>query len=95
MTTNITTARKTFGAGALVALAVLFIGVTILITFVLRGARIDLTESKLYSIAPGTQESAFCFFIEAFGFQPACRPSNRITAFTRSGSYFRISFTAP
>jgi ABC-type uncharacterized transport system involved in gliding motility auxiliary subunit len=52
---NLTAARKTFGAGALVALAVLFIGVTILITFVLRGARIDLTESKLYSIAPGTQ----------------------------------------
>jgi ABC-type uncharacterized transport system involved in gliding motility auxiliary subunit len=55
MTTNLTTARKTYGAGALVALAVLFIGVTILITFVLRGARIDLTESNLYSIAPGTQ----------------------------------------
>jgi ABC-type uncharacterized transport system involved in gliding motility auxiliary subunit len=55
MTRNMTAARKTFGAGALVALAVLFIGVTILITFVLRGARIDLTESKLYSIAPGTQ----------------------------------------
>jgi ABC-type uncharacterized transport system involved in gliding motility auxiliary subunit len=54
-TRNITTARKTYGAGALVALAVLFIGVTILITFVLRGARIDLTESNLYSIAPGTQ----------------------------------------
>lgn len=52
---NLTAARKTFGAGALVALAVLFIGVTILITFVLRGARIDLTESRLYSIAPGTQ----------------------------------------
>ena len=54
-TRNLNTARKTFGAGALVALAVLFIGVTILITFVLRGARIDLTESNLYSIAPGTQ----------------------------------------
>jgi ABC-type uncharacterized transport system involved in gliding motility auxiliary subunit len=54
-TRNITTVRKTYGAGALVALAVLFIGVTILITFVLRGARIDLTESNLYSIAPGTQ----------------------------------------
>jgi ABC-type uncharacterized transport system involved in gliding motility auxiliary subunit len=50
-----TTTRKTYGAGALVALALLFIGVTILITFVLRGARIDLTESKLYSLAPGTQ----------------------------------------
>ncbi|HKU15649.1 MAG TPA: Gldg family protein [Steroidobacteraceae bacterium] len=52
---NQNVARKTFGAGALVALAVLFIGVTILITFVLRGARIDLTESNLYSLAPGTQ----------------------------------------
>jgi ABC-type uncharacterized transport system involved in gliding motility auxiliary subunit len=54
-TRNATAVRKTYGAGALVALAVLFIGVTILITFVLRGARIDLTESNLYSIAPGTQ----------------------------------------
>ncbi|MGH8174940.1 MAG: GldG family protein [Steroidobacter sp.] len=47
--------RKAYGVTALIALAVLFIGVTILITFVLRGARIDLTESNLYSIAPGTQ----------------------------------------
>jgi len=43
------------GATALIALAVLFIGVTILITFVFRGARVDLTESDLYSIAPGTK----------------------------------------
>jgi len=50
-----TATRKTYGAGALLALAVLFIGVTILITFVLRGARLDLTESNLYSLAPGTQ----------------------------------------
>jgi ABC-type uncharacterized transport system involved in gliding motility auxiliary subunit len=54
-TRNATAIRKTYGAGALLALAVLFVGVTILITFVLRGARIDLTESNLYSIAPGTQ----------------------------------------
>ena len=47
--------RKLTGASALLALAVLFIGVTILITFLLRGARIDLTESALYSIAPGTE----------------------------------------
>jgi len=49
------TGRKAYGAGALIALAVLFLGVTILLAFVLRGARLDLTESKLYSIAPGTQ----------------------------------------
>jgi ABC-type uncharacterized transport system involved in gliding motility auxiliary subunit len=53
-TRNANVARKTYGIGALLALAVLFIGLTILITFVLRGARIDLTESNLYSIAPGT-----------------------------------------
>jgi ABC-type uncharacterized transport system involved in gliding motility auxiliary subunit len=55
MTINMTAARKTYSVGALAALAVLFIGLTILISFVLRGARIDLTESNLYSIAPGTQ----------------------------------------
>jgi ABC-type uncharacterized transport system involved in gliding motility auxiliary subunit len=47
--------KRAYGAGALVALAILFVGVTVLINFVLRGARIDLTESKLYSIAPGTE----------------------------------------
>ena len=47
--------HKVYGVGALIALAVLFIGITILLTFLLRGARLDLTESKLYSIAPGTQ----------------------------------------
>jgi ABC-type uncharacterized transport system involved in gliding motility auxiliary subunit len=50
-----TRTKKTYGAGALLALAVLFIGVMILLTFTLRGARLDLTESGLYSIAPGTQ----------------------------------------
>ena len=50
-----TIGKRTYGAGALVALAVLFIGVTILITFLFRGARIDLTESKLYSISDGTE----------------------------------------
>lgn len=48
--------RKTYGATALVALALLFIGATILITLVFRGARLDLTESKLYSLAPGTEK---------------------------------------
>ncbi len=50
-----TVGKRTYGAGALLALAVLFIGVTILITFLFRGARIDLTESKLYSISEGTE----------------------------------------
>lgn len=54
-TTAATIGKKAYGATALVALAVLFIGLTILITFILRGARVDLTESNLYSIAPGTR----------------------------------------
>ena len=47
--------KRTYGAGALLALAALFIGVTILSTFLFRGLRADLTESNLYSIAPGTR----------------------------------------
>jgi ABC-type uncharacterized transport system involved in gliding motility auxiliary subunit len=47
--------RRTYGAAALLAVAALFLGVVLLSTFVLRGARIDLTESRLYSIAPGTK----------------------------------------
>ena len=47
--------RKTYGATALIALAALFVGVVLLSTFVLRGVRLDLTESRLYSIAPGTK----------------------------------------
>jgi ABC-type uncharacterized transport system involved in gliding motility auxiliary subunit len=52
---NANVVRRTYGIGALLALAVLFIGVTILISFVLRGARFDFTENRLYTIAPGTQ----------------------------------------
>ena len=50
-----TRARKTWGAGALLALAAAFLALTIVATFVLRGARLDLTESRLYTIAPGTE----------------------------------------
>ena len=50
-----TRARKTRGAGALLALAVLFLAITVLATFALRGARLDLTQNRLYTIAPGTE----------------------------------------
>jgi ABC-type uncharacterized transport system involved in gliding motility auxiliary subunit len=55
MSTTINVGNKGYGATALVALAVLFIGLTVLLTFLVRGARVDLTESNLYSIAPGTE----------------------------------------
>jgi ABC-type uncharacterized transport system involved in gliding motility auxiliary subunit len=48
------TKRSTLGAGALIALALLFVGLTILFSHLLSGWRLDLTENKLYSTAPGT-----------------------------------------
>jgi gliding motility-associatede transport system auxiliary component len=48
------TKRSTLGGGALLALALLFIGLTILFGNVLRGWRVDLTQNGLYTIAPGT-----------------------------------------
>jgi ABC-type uncharacterized transport system involved in gliding motility auxiliary subunit len=48
------TKRSTLGGGALIALALLFIGLTILFGTTLRGWRIDLTQSGLYTTAPGT-----------------------------------------
>jgi len=47
--------RSTLGGGALFALALLFAGLTILFGYALRGWRIDLTENRLYSVAPGTK----------------------------------------
>jgi len=48
--------RVTYGASALALLAVLFIGLTVLVTHGLPGLRLDLTENKLYTLAPGTRE---------------------------------------
>lgn len=47
--------RILLGRGALLALALLFIGFTVLSTWLLRGWRLDLTENQLYTVAPGTQ----------------------------------------
>jgi ABC-type uncharacterized transport system involved in gliding motility auxiliary subunit len=46
--------RSTLGGGALIALAVLFIGLTVLFDHALRGWRLDLTQNRLYTTAPGT-----------------------------------------
>ena len=47
--------RILLGRGALLALALLFIGLTVLSGWALRGWRLDLTENRLYTVAPGTQ----------------------------------------
>jgi ABC-type uncharacterized transport system involved in gliding motility auxiliary subunit len=45
-----------FGVGGLIALAVLFLGVVMLSNLGLRGMRLDLTQNKLYTLSPGTQQ---------------------------------------
>jgi len=45
-----------FGAGGLVALAVLFLGIVMLSNVGLRGMRVDLTQNRLYTLSPGTQQ---------------------------------------
>src|SRR6185295_6353772 len=47
--------RYVWGGGALLALAVLFVGLTILFGHLLRGWRLDLTQNGLYTTAPGTE----------------------------------------
>ena len=46
--------RSTLGGGALLALALLFIGLTVLFNSSLRGWRLDLTANRLYTTAAGT-----------------------------------------
>jgi ABC-type uncharacterized transport system involved in gliding motility auxiliary subunit len=46
--------RSTLGGGTLLALALLFIGLTVLFNYALRGWRLDLTQNRLYTTAAGT-----------------------------------------
>jgi len=47
--------RSTLGGGTLLALALLFIGLTMLFNHALRGWRLDLTQHRLYTTAAGTE----------------------------------------
>jgi len=47
--------KWTAGGGALVALGVLFVGLTVLSSQLLRGVRLDLTEHHMYTLTPGTR----------------------------------------
>jgi ABC-type uncharacterized transport system involved in gliding motility auxiliary subunit len=54
---NVSRWRRTgFGVGGLIALAVLFLGLVMLSNVGLRGMRVDLTQNKLYTLSPGTQQ---------------------------------------
>ncbi|HEX3842723.1 MAG TPA: Gldg family protein [Steroidobacteraceae bacterium] len=48
------TQRSTLGWGAVAALALAFIGLTILFNHSLAGWQLDLTQNRLYTISPGT-----------------------------------------
>ena len=48
--------RTGYGVGALLALAVLFLGVVMLSNLGLRGMRLDLTQNHLYTLSPGTRQ---------------------------------------
>jgi ABC-type uncharacterized transport system involved in gliding motility auxiliary subunit len=48
--------RVGFGVAGLIALAVLFLGVVMLSNVGLRGMRVDLTQNRLYTLSPGTQQ---------------------------------------
>ncbi|GAB4180686.1 MAG: GldG family protein [Wenzhouxiangellaceae bacterium] len=47
--------QKFHSTGALIVLAVLFVVLTMLSSIVLRGARLDLTENRLYTLSEGTR----------------------------------------
>jgi ABC-type uncharacterized transport system involved in gliding motility auxiliary subunit len=48
--------RSTLSGATLLALALLFIALTVLFNYALRGWRVDLTHNRLYTIAPGTEK---------------------------------------
>jgi ABC-type uncharacterized transport system involved in gliding motility auxiliary subunit len=48
--------RKALSGTALVVLAVLFVAVMLLVNVIFRGARIDLTQSHLYTLSDGTKK---------------------------------------
>jgi len=48
------TKRSTLGWGAVLALALAFIGLTIVFNYSLAGWQLDLTQNRLYTISPGT-----------------------------------------
>ncbi|MDE2052813.1 MAG: ABC transporter, partial [Gammaproteobacteria bacterium] len=48
------TKRSTLGWSAVAALALTFIGLTIVFNYSLAGWQLDLTQNRLYTVSPGT-----------------------------------------
>jgi ABC-type uncharacterized transport system involved in gliding motility auxiliary subunit len=47
--------KSTLGAGALILVGLLFVGIMLLADTLLRGAQLDLTQNKLYTVSDGTE----------------------------------------
>jgi len=105
------TKRSTLGGGTLLALALIFIGITILASHWLTGWRLDLTENKLYTTAPGTTRilknlkepiTLYFFYSEkaASQFNPLKTYGTRVREFlqelaARSNGKLRLSIIDP
>ena len=50
--------NKGIGTATFAVLAVLFVGLTVVLNHSLKGARLDLTQNRLYTLAPGTERLA-------------------------------------
>ncbi len=55
MTKRTTLGRSGLGWGAVAALGVLLIGLTVIFDYALRGWQVDLTQNHLYTLSPGTR----------------------------------------
>jgi ABC-type uncharacterized transport system involved in gliding motility auxiliary subunit len=53
---NSTQSKRIAGAGGLIALGLLFLGVVMLSNLLIRGLRVDLTQNRLYTLTSGTQQ---------------------------------------
>lgn len=51
------TSKRLVGAGGLVVLAILFLGVVMLSNQLIRGMRLDLTQNKLFTLTEGTRQT--------------------------------------
>ncbi len=53
---SVTTSKRFAGAGGLVALGILFLGVVMLSNLLVRGVRLDLTQNRLFTLTQGTKQ---------------------------------------
>src|SRR5215469_2733107 len=96
------TKRSTLGWSAVAALALAFIGLTIVCNYSLAGWQLDLTQNRLYTISPGTDRILqsikepidLYFFYSANAAQSSRRSAPTASACTTSSRSWRSARTA-